>query len=223
MTPTINESSQQLTLFRIVDDLQTWHETLAMVEAQLAESLPDDERLELQRSHSEIEAQIETIGAQLAGKTDAIAGVVRRMGIEQDLVKAEEMRLHARRKTLERAEVWLRAYVVRVMLDKGIRNLKTPSNTIFLRGSEAVVIEDAEKVPVQYKEASLKLPLWLWNRILQLALQRAEDLEALETIAQISTVRHSETCSLSAIKRAIKGGTEVPGADVDFHESLVIR
>jgi hypothetical protein len=217
MTPTINESSQQLTLFRIVDDLQTWHETLAMVEAQLAESLSDDERLELQRSHSEIEAQIETIGAQLAGKTDAIAGVVRRMVMEQDLVKAEEMRLHARRKTLERAEVWLRAYVVRVMLDKGIRNLKTPSNTIFLRGSEAVIIEDAEKVPVQYKEAEVKLPLELWNRILNYI----SGAPVLASEAQ--DLRVSAKCQLAPIKKAIKGGTEVPGADVDFRESLVIR
>jgi hypothetical protein len=216
MTPTINESSQQLTLFRIVDDLQTWHETLAMVEAQLAQSLPDDERLELQRSHSEIEAQIETIGAQLAGKTDAIAGVVRRMGIEQDLVKAEEMRLHARRKTLERAEVWLRAYVVRVMLDKGIRNLKTPSNTIFLRGSEAVVIEDAEKVPALYKNATIKMPLWIWESVVA-------SIADPETRRAAAEFRVSAECSLSAIKKAIKGGTEVPGADVDFHESLVIR
>jgi Siphovirus Gp157 len=217
MTPTVNESSQQLTLFRIVDDLQTWHETLAMVEAQLAQPLPDDERLELQRSHSEIEAQIEIIGAQLAGKTDAIAGVVRRMRAEQDLVKAEEMRLHVRRKILERAEVWLRAYVVKVMLEKGIRNLKTPSNTIFLRGSEAVVIEDAEKVPVQYKEAEVKLPLELWNRILNYI----SSAPVLASEAQ--ELRVSAKCQLSAIKKAIKGGTEVPGADVDFHESLVIR
>jgi Siphovirus Gp157 len=215
MTPTINESSQ-LTLFRIVDDLQTWHETLAMVEAQLAESLPDDERLELQRSHSEIEAQIETIGAQLAGKTDAIAGVVRRMVMEQDLVKAEEMRLHARRKTLERAEVWLRAYVVRVMLDKGIRNLKTPSNTIFLRGSEAVVIEDAEKVPALYKNATIKMPLWIWESVVAC-------IDDPETRRAAAEFRVAAECSLSAIKKAIKGGTEVPGADVDFHESLVIR
>jgi hypothetical protein len=44
-----------------------------------------------------------------------------------------------------------------------------------------------------------------------------------ETKRAAAEFRVAAECSLSAIKKAIKGGTEVPGADVDFHESLVIR
>lgn len=207
------------TLFAISDDLQTFFDTLEMVEAQLAEPQTDEDRAALEQSRYELRQSIDTIGAELATKTDAVAGVLRRMSAERDLIESEEHRLRARRKSCERADKWLRDYVVSVMQATDQKQLKTASNTLFLRGSDAVEILDAAKVPAEYQNAEVKLPLTLWHAMRGAV--RAIGPPGL--MQEVDTVRVHAEPSLSTIKRAIKSGADVPGADLQLRTGLVCR
>jgi hypothetical protein len=199
--------------------LSAYFESREMIVAQLAEPLEPVDADPLKAQLAEIDAHLATLGAELATKTDNIAGVLRRMATEQDWLKAEQERIHARRKTFERAEKWLRDYVVSVMQSRDLTQLKTPANTLFLRQSDAVIVTDGEAVPDAYKNATVKMPARTWHAILGVCASFAPA----ELCTLIEAVRPTEDISLSAIKKAIKSGVTVDGADVEFHDSLVLR
>lgn len=214
-----------VTLAQIVDDLQTYHETLEMLEAsheksRLSGTLDAEEVAIFHNSIAECRVKIEAIGAALADKTDAIAAVLRRIDAEQEMVKSEEVRLRGRRKTLEKAGDWLRHYVLTVMDRNEVKQLKTATNTIFTRSTEAVVILDAAKVPMQWKDVEIKLPKWAWEYMRDQLLLDAHGVPIREVIQGLRPV---ESIPLTPIKKAIKAGEEVPGADLKFNASLVVR
>lgn len=208
------------TLFSISDDLQTYFETLEMLQAQEIQYIrewPQEDRSEIEKGLAEVQEKLDTIGAELATKTDAVAGVLRRLSAERDLIEDEEKRLHDRRKSCERAEKWLREYVVSVMRKTGNDKLKTASNTLYIRQTDAVVVLDAAKVPAEYQNAEVKLPLALWLELRHIGKQfwGAE--------RELDTVRVKAEPSLSTIKKAIKSGVDVPGADLQINEGLCLR
>jgi len=205
---------QQRTLWALTDDISAWFESREMVAAQLAE--PTEDRAALTTQLAEIDAALAKLGAELATKTDNIAGVLRRMSTEQDALKAEQDRIHARRKTFERAEKWLRDYVVSIMQSRGLKQLKTESNTLFIRQSDAVQVEEPAEVPEAYKNVTVKMPAWLWRYLVSHADPTGDN-------PDVQAVRVSEDISLSAIKKSIKSGVDVPGADLEWHDSLVLR
>jgi hypothetical protein len=207
------------TLWEITDSLQMFSETLDSIDAALSTTLPDDERMEARANRLAVQKRIEEIGAQLVTKTDALAAVIRRIASEQELVKTEEQRLHARRKAFERAEAWLKKYVVSVMQERGITQLKTPQNTLFLRTTEAVVITDQAVLPAQYQNAEIKMPLFLWRQLEALA----DDYANQEMQRDMKGVRVEWKPVLSAIKPVIKGGEEVPGADLKWNVGLGMK
>ena len=205
------------TLFAISDNLAAWFESREMIVAQLAEPLEDGAGEPLREQLAEIDAELARLGTELATKTDNIAGVLRRMNTEQDYLKAEQERIHGRRKTMERAEKWLCDYVVSVMHQRGMKQLKTADNTLFLRNSDSVVIEDPALVPEKFKNISVKMPAWFWRFM-------CEQVRAAGSFAEeVDALRVTEDISLSAVKKAIKAGETVDGADVAFAESLVLR
>jgi hypothetical protein len=212
-------AKQDATLFALTDDLSAYFESREMITAQLAEPLEPVDADPLKAQLAEIDGHLARLGAELATKTDNIAGVLRRMATEQDWLKAEQERIHARRKTFERAEKWLRDYVVSVMQSRDLTQLKTPANTLFLRQSDAVIVTDGEAVPDAYKNATVKMPARTWHAILGVCASFAPA----ELCTLIEAVRPTEDISLSAIKKAIKSGVTVDGADVEFHDSLVLR
>jgi hypothetical protein len=202
-------------LYHIVDDLSAYTETLEMLDAQLRESLPDDERAEIEKARAEVRASLEIIGKDLATKTDAVAVVLRRLAHERDYIHEERGRLKAKESASERAEKWLRDYVVSVMQQGGVKQLKTAHNTLFLRGTDAVEITDVTQIPATYMNAEVKLPLWMWRQLVALAKQDGG--------ADFDAVRVHTEPSLSTIKKAIKSGVDVAGADLKLNTSLVCR
>jgi hypothetical protein len=213
-------AKQDSTLYALTDDLSAYFESREMIVAQLAEPLDratDADPLKAQLA--EIDGHLARLGAELATKTDNIAGVLRRMATEQDALKAEQERIHDRRKTFERAEKWLRDYVVAVMRKAGTDKLKTPANTLFLRQSDAVVVSDGSAIPPAYKNVTVKMPAWLWFHLSEMG--RASGDKGI--VEGVESLRVSEDISLAAIKKAIKSGVTVDGADVEFHDSLVLR
>jgi hypothetical protein len=127
-------------------------------------------------------------------------------------------RIHARRKTFERADKWLRGYVLSVMKQQGLKQLKTPSNTIFIRQSDGVVITEVAEVPATLQTAEIKLPLWLWNHISEEAAAFSN-----EVTEALKAVRVKAEPSIAAIKKLIKAGESVPGADLEFRDNVVLR
>ena len=210
-------AKQDSTLYALTDDLSAYFESREMIVAQLAEPLEPVDADPLKAQLAEIDGHLARLGAELATKTDNIAGVLRRMATEQDALKAEQERIHDRRKTFERAEKWLREYVVAVMRKAGTDKLKTSANTLFIRQSEAVVLTG--DVADAYKNVTVKMPARTWHAILGVCASFAP--AELRTL--IEAVRPTEDISLTAIKKAIKSGVTVEGADVEFHDSLVLR
>jgi hypothetical protein len=208
-------ATQELTLYRLTDDISAYFETREMLAVQLADPLEDGNADAIKAQLAEVDAQLARLATELATKTDNIAGVLRRMGVEQDHLKAEQERIHDRRKTFERAEKWLRDYVVSVMEQRGMTQLKTTETTLFLRHSDAVVILDSELIGVEYKNVTAKMPAQLWRQI-------GEYLSG-SLSESYNAVRTTEDISLSTIKKAIKSGLTVDGADVEFHTSLTVR
>lgn len=206
------------TLYALVDELTCYQESLILLDAQLGLTLPDDERAEIQQNRHEALAAMDGIGRELANKTDAVAVVLRRLQVERDYIHDERDRLKAKEQACERAEKWLRDYVVSVMRQRGVLQLKTATNTLFVRNSEAVDIKDATLIPPVYMNAEIKLPLSLWKRAVRML-----SVVAPEMAPEMETVRVHAEPSLSTIKRAIKSGTEVPGADIKLNENLICR
>ena len=207
-------AKQDATLYALTDDISAFWESHEMIVAQLAAGVPDDEKLTLMAQLAEITGQLERLGSELATKTDNIAGVLRRMSVEQEQLESEQERIRQRRKTMERAEEWLRKYVLRVMQQRGIKQLKTPANTLFIRQSDAVIVTEPETLPEEYKNVTVKMPAWIWRVLCE---------RSQADIPDIAAIRVAEDISLSAIKKAIKSGVTVEGADLEFHESLVLR
>jgi hypothetical protein len=207
-------AKQDATLYALTDDISAYWESHEMIVAQLAAGVPDDEKLTLMAQLAEITGQLERLGAELATKTDNIAGVLRRMSVEQEQLESEQERIRQRRKTMERAEEWLRKYVLSVMQQRGLKQLKTPANTLFIRQSDAAIVTEPETLPEAYKNVTVKMPAWIWRVLCE---------RSQADIPDIAAIRVAEDISLSAIKKAIKSGVTVEGADLEFHESLVLR
>jgi hypothetical protein len=216
MQPAVQENRR---FFEIADDLAVYEETLAMLECRMAEGPPDEERADIQRDIAEVNVCLERIRHELANKTDALAAVIERLGVEQDFLHAQRDRLKAKEQATERAREGLRDYAVRVMLQNGIRRLKTPTNTLFLRETKAVEILDANLVPPEFQNAEVKLPLWLWHAILQVIEDNAPD----DVASGALNLRVKAEPSLSTIRKAIESGVDVEGADMRLSAHLVCR
>ena len=84
------------------------------------------------------------------------------------ILAEEERRIHARRKRVQAALVWLKSYVMDVMRNRGIKALKTPLNTIRIQangGLRALVIDDPAAVPDEFLVANITMSLLSWKEI----------------------------------------------------------
>jgi hypothetical protein len=205
------------TLFGICDDLETFVETLEMLKATPADT--PEAAAEREQQIAEIERTLESIGAELVRKTDSIAAVIRRIEAETELIKDERERLGKRARAFQRADEWLRKYVLSVMQKRGLTQLKTATNTLFPRQSDALLITDAAAVPKDYKTIEVKMPANLWADLVELAAGYGDE----SVRESLRGIRVEESIALSAAKRDIKAGVEVPGADIEFRTYLCIR
>jgi hypothetical protein len=221
MTKTEEVAVSEKTFFALCDDLGAYHETLEMLEAEelaMIREHPQDDRSAIEGQLEEVREHIERIGSQLAPKTDAAAAVVRRLKAGREFICEERERLRIKEKAMERAERWLRDYLLSTMEQQHMKQIKTPTNTLFVRSSEAVEVTDITKIPATYFNADVKLPLPLWREIVQCL-----DESGSAIAREAGSLRVNSEVSLSTIKKAIKSGEDVPGADLRFNHSLVLR
>lgn len=208
------ETTQEVAIRRpsfwsIADDLEAYQETLALLRLQLAEPLPDEDRSILIADHAEVKANIERLSSELLTKTDALAGVIRRMNQDMTELKSEEARLRDKRKAIEAGEAALKAYALKTMQEHGLKQLKTTENTVSIRPNGGVqpLVVDEEILSVSLKTATIALP--------------ASELEDL--MIQFPEAKLLSTVSNNTAIRAALSAGDVAGAKLEprgFHLRL---
>lgn len=186
-----------LTLYQIHDELEAWSNSL-----DLAES--DDER-------AEIQARISEYLQMGRAKVDRFSAFLAHLEAQADLCRAEEKRIAARRRAIERVQEHLERYAISTMEQLGIRKMEGSTSSLALRQRPASVrILDEAAIPDAYKHATVHcaaehLPILL---------------EALPVDAwSVDTTDPDK----DAIKRAIKSGVDVPGATLALGGNSLVR
>jgi Siphovirus Gp157 len=167
MAPQTSDQEVSVTrpsFWQIADDLAAYTETLAMIEAEAASARPENQAL-LEEQRQEVLMSIDRLGADLATKTDSIAGVLRRLDSDAAMQREEAERMAAKAKASERAAAWLKEYVIKTMDEHGWKHLKTPRNTLTIRGNGGVqplVIDNPATIPDAqcWMEGRIRADVW---------------------------------------------------------------
>jgi hypothetical protein len=155
----------------------------------------------------ELQGRIERYLAREAAKVDQIAHVLSGLDYEQRAAQDEIVRLQERKKSAKAAQERLEAYVCRVIQMRQVKKLAGNTNTLSVRQSDAVVITDQAAVPEEFQTLSAEFPYTPY---------RAGELAQVYGAGNFTV-----TCDKNAIKKALKAGREVPGADLQFHDNLM--
>lgn len=184
--------------------------TLYAVESDLAALLECVETVEPAQEQEFLTA----LGAALESakdKRDRVAQYMAHCESQVELAKAEMDRLRERRASFETQLEKLKTYVARVMDEAGVRKLEGNSVTFSLRKNPASVeVLDEEAVPASYKTATLTMSGELVDCVL----------DALDIDAQ---VKLAWSCDKRAIKSALDGGADVPGAAIAPDKFALVR
>ena len=96
---------------------------------------------------------LEGVGGELEEKADGYARVMRQMDADAAAIKAEEERLHNRRKSLENRSAWLKSRLQNVMELTGKTKFKTELFSFGIQKNPASVVIDEqyiENIPAEY-------------------------------------------------------------------------
>lgn len=127
-------------LWKIEDELRTLVDSL--------ETCPEELRPEL-------EAQIARyVGAEVE-KVDRIGAVLASLESVQANAKAEIDRLRARQQSAQHTAERLEDYVLRVLREREGQPLKGRNVTFSVRRSEALIIDDTDAVPAEFKRQTI--------------------------------------------------------------------
>jgi hypothetical protein len=164
---------------------------------------------------AECEAAIQAYLAQLPAKVDSVARMLAHLESQAQMAAREMQRLTMRKQTFERATERLEEYCVRVLEQlpaprKGPRKLEGETSTLTLRPSDAVVLRDEASVPADYKTACVEMPAPVW-----------EDLVRLDPTVISQLTRQNLKVRLADIKKALRAGESVAGADIEYRNHLV--
>ncbi len=175
---------------------------LALMES--IEICPDEMRDELQ-------AEIELYIGKEAAKVDNCAHVLAALEYEQRCAADEIARLRIRGIATAKAQDRLEKYLCRIIANRGGKPMLGETNTLSVRTSDAVDITDESAVPDEWKVATVKMPCAVWHQIRAAAEDCGEDVDSVKV--EISIPK-------DPIKKALKAGAEVPGADLEFRSNL---
>jgi hypothetical protein len=129
---------------------QIEEELRALVDS--AETCPEDLRAELE------ERIARYVGAEI-DKVDRVGAVLSSLDGVAANAKAEIDRLRARQHSSERARARLEEYVLRVLRLRGGEPLKGRNVTFSVRHSEALIVDDPEAVPPEFKRTTVSVDI----------------------------------------------------------------
>lgn len=98
-----------------------------------------------------IESTLLSLEAAFEEKADGIASIMKSLDAEAEAIKAEEVRLAARRKAAENRKEWLKWYLEREMERSGLSKVKTPKFTVSLQlNPPSVEVLDPGVIPSNF-------------------------------------------------------------------------
>jgi hypothetical protein len=198
-----------LTLYAIEEQLTTMADT--------AELVPEDqEQAFLEEFRVALTAAVE--------KRDRVGQFLAHLEHQAAFAKAEIARLQERKVFFERAVEKMEGYVINVIesigLDAKGKYPKLEGRTVTFSIKDcppSVAIQDEAAIPSDYKAITITMPALQWEELLDsLELeQRAGVLDAVE--------KPKVAVSKTAIKKAIDGGAQIPGADLIVGKKTLMR
>ena len=199
------EATASLSLYELSEELVCLLDTRDMVEQGSADQ-------------ADLDAQIQQFQDALPRKVDNVCRMLAHLESQAAAAKLaanlEFDRLTKRQKHFESQAASLEGYCVRVLEalpapKKGPRKLEGQCNTLALSTSERCKVEDAALVPIEYKTAAAKMPAELWQQIVETLWP--------ETLAQITV---DVSVRLADVKKALKAGVEIEGADIEYPKGV---
>ena len=110
--------------------------------------LADDETIDT----AIIETALKTIESSIQEKAQNLAIIIKSVGADAEIIKAEEKRLAAKRKALENKQTWLKDYLQNQLEFVKLEKVKTAVFTVALQNNPASVqILDETVIPAQFK------------------------------------------------------------------------
>jgi hypothetical protein len=163
---------------------------------------------------AECDKAVDEFTAQLASKVDAVSWMLAHLESQAELAAEEIKRLQARKKFFESAVETLETSCVRVIEKlpepkKGARKLQGATTALSIRPSDRVIPTDEASIPSKFKTASIEMPAPQWELLIDLYPAVLEFLTKFELTAR-----------LTDIKKALKAGEDVAGAELRFCNNL---
>lgn len=137
---------------------------------------------------------LEAITAGIEEKADSIACLLKNLDADIIAIKAEEDRLAERRKAKEKSHERIKQYLADTLLQAGLTSIETARNRITFRKSEKVELSDAAAF-VEWAQSSR-------DDLLTYSVPKA---------------------NLTAIKKALKEGAEIVGAELRVNQNIQIK
>jgi Siphovirus Gp157 len=164
----------------------------------------------------------QALAAYLQGaleKRDRVAEFIQYCEWMAELAKAEIKRLQDRQKHFEGTADRVSAMVLRVLDFLGAKKLEGRTHTLSKRKCPpSVRIDDAARVPSEFKRITVTLRLDEWNRLLAAAG------DSLRQMVETAIVKREQAIDLKAVKEALNLERNVAGADLVVNRfSLDIR
>lgn len=204
------------TLYGLYDDLQTILDTIEGLEGQEG----------AEKDIAELEAQATALLQQSAEKVDAFVGHLKRCEVEQQFLKARKAELDGWIEWWERRVERLKKYARQVIESlprdgKGkYQKLQGRESQISLREPAGQVkADDIDALPEEFVTITLTLPLDTAHRLIQSVAAERPDIHPKLSDA---FVKAKYAVDKRAIAAAIKGGYDVPGAELTYGEPAVI-
>lgn len=136
---------------------------------------------------------LESITACIDDKADSIACLLKNLDADIVAIKAEEERLAERRKAKERQKERIKQYLSETLQSAGITKIETARNKITFRKSETVEVDEESFIA--------------W------AQKHRDDL----------LTYSAPTADKTAIKKALKDGIEIVGAELRINNNIQIK
>ncbi len=179
---------------------------LALMES--IETCPDEMRDELQ-------SDIEIYLGKEAAKVDQTAYVLVALEYAEKAAADEIARLAERKRVAKAARERLEKYLCRIIANRGGKPLSGDISTLSVKPSDAVVFTDESAVPRDYVSERVSMPARFWENILNALAAPYPQL-----FDELSDASFDTSIDKAAIKKALKSGMDVPGADLEFRSNL---
>jgi len=194
-------SDKSLSLYHIEEELKAYLDSEALVpEEQLAEFQAEfvAKSAAAVRKRGDCIRAISHIEAQIAG------------------ARAEENRIAAWRGSLESGLARFKDYLVRCIELSGQKKVEADNGSLAIQANpESVEITDLDQVPDEFKTVTVKMPAALYRELLQETGDR--DAAVYSHILDVTF-----TADKVAIRKALKEGREVTGADSRFGKNRLV-